>query len=232
VSGWVIRVPYRTPDDSSFEVVEAIDEILEGEERRVMREIAISAVGRGITSAGELRDELDRVGAVGCRALLDDAREAIGLERSEAIDDREHLEALQRTARLRSTGRGPDGGIQTCGHPDCTAVSADPATGLPKPVRTRRWWCPAHRSHAEVGDDQPPTDVRRIGLHFEEIPAPGEIEAMKAADRRRELKAEQRRQDRAAEAEAIRIAREQYVQDYRDDPWVNPRSGPGWAGQT
>jgi hypothetical protein len=44
--------------------------------------------------------------------------------------------------------------------------------------------------------------------------------------------ARRRRRERAAEAEAIRKAEERYYEEHKNDPYINPLSGAGWAGIT
>ena len=133
--------------------------------------------------------------------------------------DADHRVATPRARRSRAA-------------PPRGARAALAPTGLPEPVADRRWWCLEHRHLAGPDDDLPPDDLATIGPHFELIPAPSDQAAMQAKDERRREAEERRRRERAAEAEAIRKAEERYYEEHRDDPYVNPLSGPGWAGIT
>jgi hypothetical protein len=228
---WEINIAFREAGDTIAQVVEAIAESgLEPRERAIARQVALDALAeRCVLTAGELVAELEHLGADGRRQVLDNAREALGLERSQAIDDREHLEGIRRTARLRSSGRDSQGmALQTCAVEDCSAMPLDEATGLPKAVCDRHWWCPEHRDLAGPDDHLPPDDVARVGPWFEEIPAPSVQLALEAHDERRRQEEEQRGQERAAERQAIRVARQRCVEEHYDDVF----SGAGWAGRT
>jgi hypothetical protein len=228
MSRWSIQIPYRHRDDDIDEVAFAARALPDADDRAVLTELVVSARLDGCRSAGDLLDRIAGATAVQRRRMLDDAREAIGLERSEDIDRRERFEMTQQMAARRSNGRDASGAADAgCAAEGCNAMPLG-STGLPERVTDRLWWCPAHRHLAGPDDHLPPHDVTRIGPHFEEIPAPSIQRRMEAEDEQRRQEEEKRRRDRHAEAEATRRARERWIEEHRDDPYVNPWSGPGW----
>jgi hypothetical protein len=101
MSDWAIRIPYRRRDDLLADVDLAARRELEGEDAMVTRHLATAAMLAGDRTAGDLIDRIDRATPAQRRRLLDEARQAIGLERSEDIDTRERFAALNETVRLR-----------------------------------------------------------------------------------------------------------------------------------
>ena len=214
---WQIRIPYRSRADSLVDVIGATRH-LEGDKAAVAREIAQRAQLGGLRTAGELIDRLEATSKAERRQLLDSARQAVGLERSEKIDDREAFEGAQRVARLRASGRDAAGRLFTgCAAEGCRALPSDPATGLPVPVADRRWWCPEHRHLAEPEDHLPPEDVTTIGPHFEEISAPSiqRAEAARDEERRRadRRRAEEGTHEARERAEVERLRNEQFERE-------------------
>ena len=228
---WEIRIPFRDPGDPITDVAIDAQAFEDPEERRIVRGIVHQALVSGCTTAGGLVDALDKASHEERRQMLDDAREAAGLKSATDIDSDERFEAAQRDARLRSSGRVAGKAFVGCSAEGCSALPMD-AAGLPAPVADRRWWCEAHRALAGPDDHLPPDDVVVIDAHFGVIEAPSVLAAMQAKDDRRREADEQRRRERAAEAEAIRLAEQRYYEEYKDDSYVNPLSGAGWAGIT
>ena len=232
MSEWAIRFPFREPDSPTTDVAIDAQDLEDPEERAVVRALVLQAVLGGCSTTGDLRVLLASRTPAERRPLLDDARAAAGLETATAVEDRERFEAVQRDARLRSSGRDAEGkAFVGWSAEGCQALPMD-AAGLPMSVPDRRWWCPEHRHLAEPGDDEPPVDVVAIDANFGLVEAPSVVAAMQAQDDRRREEDEQRRRERAAEVEAIRKAEERYYEEHRDDPYVNPWAGAGWAGRT
>jgi hypothetical protein len=115
MSDWQIEVVYRGRDDSIAEVFEAAGE-LEGEAAAVARQVALGAVSRGITNAGDLMDEIEAATPAIRRELLNEARQAAGLDTVEG----EEWTRAQSARRVRSSGRDAQGRIEAlCAEPEC-----------------------------------------------------------------------------------------------------------------
>jgi len=228
MSDWSIRVPVRDPDDPISDVV--VDAFsLQPEERDVVHELASEAILSGCQTTGDLLQSLTGASVGERRTMLDNARAAAGLETATAIDDEATFNRHQDAARRRSSGRDAAGNVlQGCAAEGCAAMPIGP-TGMPEPVADRCWWCPEHRHLAGPDDHLPPDDVATMDPNFMLIPPPSTQRAMQAEDERHRAEHERRVRDRQAEAEAIRIARERYYEQHKDDPYVNPLSGAGWA---
>jgi hypothetical protein len=159
------------------------------------------------------------------RQVLDDAREACGLERSEDIDSREAFEHRNRTL---PRGRDRLGRcFQTCHAEGCTVHPVGPSgEWIAHPAA--KWYCEAHRDQAGPGDLDPPDDLMpRID------PATMHVLPSRAEQARLEREAEQLREEdrrrnaaREAEAETIAKARERYEAENPPPPLAGL---PGWA---
>jgi hypothetical protein len=200
MSDWEIRLPIRSRDEPLADVAHSARGIEDAQDRAVARTIAIdAAVHGGMRTAGELIDHLEAAGPAGRRPILDDAREAAGLERSEDIDSRERFEAIQRQVRRRAANRP----IPTCA---VCGVHPTGAGGMPGEAPTvRKWHCPHHEHLAEPGDMDPPPLPIDLNLR---VVDPDEIAAAEREDERLREQFEHRRRERAAEAEVLRVARE------------------------
>jgi hypothetical protein len=231
---WQISIPYRDRSDSLAEL--GFDAGLLGEEdRAVTRHLVLRALLEGDKTTGDLLDRLEAADPTERRELLDDAREAAGLERSEDIDAREAFEARPVVGGSSLDGPYDQGGrLQGCAA--CGAIPMHATTGLPIVVADRKYWCPEHKHLAEPDDHLPPDDVAAVGPHFEWIPAPSVQRRLQAEDDRRREENERRRRDREAEAEAIRAARRRFEEQRAGDPYLDPplagiagaHLGPGW----
>ena len=81
-----LRIPFCDRDDSPFEIAIAARKALEGDERTVVRQLAVKAVAR-VDTVAELLTELEDPARA--RQLVDEAREDAGLPsvaRQEVLD--------------------------------------------------------------------------------------------------------------------------------------------------
>jgi hypothetical protein len=220
MSGWEIRLPDLNRDESLVDLACAESALPDKDDRLVLRELVLAATLAGDHTAGDLFDRLEAAGPAGRRPILDNAREAAGLPRTEDLDRAEHFEALQRQARQRAGDRPI---------PKCAVCGARPIGpgGFPEEVpHVRKWHCPEHVSQAQPGDMDPPP--LPVGLDMRLLD-PDEIAREDREDERRRVEHERRLQERAAEAEVTRGARERWERQNADDPYINPWSGPGWS---
>jgi hypothetical protein len=221
MSSWKIRLAIPSRDADLAAVALASREIADPEERAVAYQIAIdAATSGGIRTAGELIDHFERMTEPERREVLDSTREKIGLR--SATDEDAHAAFLHANemARRRAAAR-PTPAYAICG------VHPTGAGGMPVEVpRAKRWHCAAHEHLAEPGDMDPPP----LPISFATMTEinPDEVAREQREDERRRQEEEKRRRDRHAEAEATRRARERWIEEHRDDPYVNPWSGPGW----
>ncbi|HZA59381.1 MAG TPA: hypothetical protein VE401_08390 [Solirubrobacterales bacterium] len=142
--------------------------------------------------------------------MLDRARDQLGLPDVETVIVREKIEAGNRALR---PGRDAEGKvIQMC--PECGAVSSGP-TGIPEPVADRKWWCASHKHLAGADDHLPPEDLDPVfdARTMSIRPNPAELERLRAEDERRAEEDRERNERRQAEAEAIKAARERYLEE-------------------
>lgn len=224
---WQLHVPHTALDQTPAEALVAnADAKLEGEERTVAAQLLLDAsIDSEIATIGDLVDRIERLDPAGRRRLLDRTREAAGLVSASDV------EALERfTAANEQLARRPRPPLPRC--PICN-VTPTTAEGFPDPMAAagvKRWHCEEHRDQAAPGDLDPPPSG--IGLDMRFIPDPDEVERGRHEDERRAERDRQRRADREAEAEATRVARERYIEANKDNPYVNPLSGTGWAGKT
>jgi hypothetical protein len=215
-----VRVPYR---DRGARLVDAVPELARelpaGTERDTFRAIAFEALtdDSGAT-VGDLLARLEASTPEQRRRFVDAAREAIGAESLSRIEDRAAFEAMQ--AALPK-GRDPRGTFQACHAPGCEAVPIGP-TGLPEPVRAKRWYCRQHEGKAQPGDLEEPEDANpRLGPTFQLLPSRAEQARIAAEDdRRREAWRQERERQ---EDEARRIA--QLEAEYRQS--LKPPAGFG-----
>jgi hypothetical protein len=215
--GWSIRVPYTSRDDSLIDVAAAATN-LPDDDRVVVQHILLEARLAGDSTAGDLLDRLGRLSAGERRRVLDNAREAGGLPRSEDLDRRE---AFVRMQQALPPGRDREGrGFATCCHRGCSRAPVD-HNGLRVPVTAKRWACP---EHAAEGDFDPPDDLEpRVDPRTMTL-QPNRAEQARLEAEQQRLREEDRRRHEARrrEAEAIRRAEERYREEHRDDPYAFP----------
>jgi hypothetical protein len=226
VTEWVIRVPYWSRDDSLIDVAaEATN--LPNEDRRVVQHLVLEAHVAGDDRVGHLLDRLSAMKRQERRQVLDDAREACGLERSEDIDSREAFEHRNRTL---PRGRDRLGRcFQVCHAEGCTVHPVGPSgEWIPHPAA--RWFCEAHRDQAEPGDLDPPDDLEpRINpATMQVLPSRAECERLEREQQRLREEDDRRNRARLAEAKAVASARERYAAEHPPEfpPGVMPRVLP------
>ena len=103
---WQIKLPMRHASEpldarALHELPQAIDDPTE---RQVVRGLMLDAAGHGIETVGELAQELDRAPQSKRRAMLDRAREAVGLPTAARADADAQLAMSRATAPI---GGGP-----------------------------------------------------------------------------------------------------------------------------
>jgi hypothetical protein len=216
---WSIKVPHRTREDTLIDVAASATSLAD-DDRRVTQHIVLEAQVAGDRSAGDLLDRLGAMSREARRQVLDDAREASGLPRSEDLDRRQ---AFVRMQQALPPGRDRMGrAFQTCHAEGCTSHPVG-AGGQWVPHPAARWFCEAHRDQAEPGDLDP---YEADGwIDFRTMQAiPGRAERKRLAAEQQRLREEDRRRNEAreAEAEAMRRARERYREEHRDDPYAFP----------
>jgi hypothetical protein len=195
-----------------------------------MRELVIRARLDGLaTTAGELLDALQAMAPAARRQLLDQARDAVGLE---SIEDLERARAPAGIRRVNVAN-----GLQQCHHDGCSTIPTD-EYGAWCRVNCRAWYCPEHRA----GHDDDMRDLG-FGLRYSENgvlvpddPAADARAAAEAESRRRQQEA--RQADRRPEAEAHRqhqqALREQLAHELRPHLRSSsvPRTDRGpWVGR-
>ena len=198
---WEIQIPYRDRSDLLSTVGELANRLEADEDAAVARQMVISGVMAGLSTAGELVDRVERLGTADRRLLLNAARQLAGLEPTGTVEARRSFEAATASAQITAAAESP---WQTCPAEGCNAIPTNEA-GTPAPVDVKRWWCPAHVDQAAEGDMQPrPSRLRysESGAIVEYDPVEEAREAR--AEERRRQSAEDRRAERAVEAEAQR----------------------------
>jgi hypothetical protein len=210
---WEIRLLDLKRDESLVDLACAESALPEKDDRLVLRELVVGATLAGDHSVGDLFDRLEAAGPAGCRPILDNAREAAGLPRTEDLDRAERFEALQRQVRRRAAKRP----IPTCAV--CGVHPTGPG-GFPVEVpRVRKWHCAEHVAQAQPGDMDPPP--LPLDLNFRELD-PDEIAREQRKDERRRQDWERRQRERQAEREAISRARERYEEHVAEDDYARP----------
>jgi hypothetical protein len=204
---WEINLPVRDRADRLAEVAIDSHQLADPEERVTVRELVLQATLAGDRTAGDLLDRLEAAGPAGRRPILDDAREAAGLERTEDIDARERHEEARHLA-IR-----PPAECVVCGAPS-TDANGMPA---PPPSPARKWHCPEHVAQAQPGDMDPPPVP--IGLDMQ-LHDPDEI----ARELRRDALLAQAEQERRAEraGDAQRLAELRRAEEARFEQGLPP----------
>lgn len=121
-----------------MDVIDGARHFTDPDERATIREIGMRAHLSGMHTAAELLGHLEAVGKSGRRQILNDAREAAGLERSEDLDRHEQFRLTQPIAARRSSRRHASGRHSRSAPPRAAVASAsNPATGLPPAAADR-----------------------------------------------------------------------------------------------
>jgi hypothetical protein len=219
--GWSIPIPYRSRDDSLRDVA-ILANRLPADEARVVQHIVLEAHAAGDDNAGHLLDRLGDLEPEQRRQVLDNAREACGLPRSEDIDRRERFTRLQQAQPVSRDRQGRS--YQTCHAEGCASYPTGPS-GEWVLHPARRWFCDAHTDQAEPGDLDPMQPIAVCDWRdFSEVPDPAEQAKLIAEQQRLREEDDRRNQRREAEAVAIREAQERYAAEH-PSPWP-----PGFFG--
>jgi hypothetical protein len=211
---WSIPIAYRSRDDSILDVADASRQ-LQGEDRLGARQLVLDAAIDGLSTAGELLDQLDAAEPAARRVLLDHARGAVGLPTTSEVEDQRRYEAASLAGRMRARATSP---YQLCHAPDCNAAPRDEPTGAPAVTDARKWWCPAHLDQGGPGDMEPRGSGIRVSESGALVPVDeGAEEADQAREesRRRQLgeRLAERQPDVQAGRERDQARREQYQRE-------------------
>jgi hypothetical protein len=221
---WSIKVPFHDRSDTLADVAFAAND-LPDDDRLVTQHLVLEAHAAGDDRVGHLLDRLGSMSPRERRQVLDDAREASGLERSEDIDSREAFEHRNRTL---PRGRDPLGRCyQVCHAEGCTVHPVGPS-GEWVPHLAAKWYCEVHRDQAGPGDLDPPDDLMpRIDPATMHV-LPSRAEQARLEREAEQLREEDRRRNAAREAEAktIAAARERYETANPPPPLAGL---PGWG---
>jgi len=194
---WQILVPYPHPEDSLATVGELANTLEADEDCAVARQLVLSGLMAGLSTAGQLVDRIEALDTADRRQLLDAARQLAGLEPTGTVEARRSFEAATASAQITAAAESL---WKTCPADGCNAIPVNDS-GTPIPVDVKRWWCRAHRHLVAEGDMRPrPSRLRYApsGAVIERDPDEEAREA-RAEERRRQV-AEERRVERAVEA--------------------------------
>jgi hypothetical protein len=221
VSDYRIEIPHRARDESVVDVLcDDLRAIEDPESRAVTRAVLQEAAENGTRTVGQVIDGLEAMSQSERREVLDRARVELGLDTvAETIAHQRFVDANEAARRRATRRRAP--ACPVCGRTP-TGVGGMPAE---VPV-VKRWHCPDHEHLAAPGDMDPPQLPVDMLMRYVD---PDEVEREQREDERRLAEHKRKLEERAAEAEAIRKARERWIEERRDDPYVNPFSGPGWS---
>jgi hypothetical protein len=145
VSDDVLRVPYRSRDDSLADVADAAEALPAGAQRAVVRGLVLEAAESGMTTAGQVLDALGGMTVDARRRLLDRARARADVpttaEVSAAAARKVRAPIIYDDAPPRDEiGRA----LQVCAQPGRRTFPIDPVTGAHAPHAAKRWWCDVH----------------------------------------------------------------------------------------
>ena len=199
MSGWSIRVPFRSPDDDLADVA-ILANGLPDEDRRVTQHIALEARVAGDVTAEHLTARLDRMTPQQRRQVLDGER---GLRRQERSVDIDRAAEDERRRAALPVGRDRQGrAYAVCCHEGCRAVPVD-HNGAITPTTAARWACEEHRSE---GDFDPPEDLLPEWDFATMSVKPNRVERERLAAEQQRLRAEDDERNRRREAEAVAVA--------------------------
>ncbi len=197
-----------------FDLAELSDmcrETLEGDERRVVRQIGLGlVVERGeVETFGDALDLIAAAGPAGRRAMVDEARVAVGLP---TIEDERFAVRQAAINRAPSPGWGTDSQgrrIAACAAAGCD-VWATNSNGSLRPVADRRWWCPVHRDQAGADDHLPEAPRYVLNANSSPKPVGEELERLHAEDRERREEFEQQEEAKRREGERLSKLRQEH----------------------
>jgi hypothetical protein len=206
-----LRVPAVRDRERPFDIFEfdgMCRETLDGDERRIVRQVGLDLAleyGSRIETVGDMLDLIASAGPQGRRQLVDNARVALG---QPTIED-EQLKARQsaiNNALPMTDGQG--GRITGCSAPNCNRMPTHPSgSGALRPVADRRWWCDDHKHLAGPDDHLPPEPTYILGPGFRFRLNPRSEEAKRVRAEEEERRAEFEAKQRAREAEGERLAK-------------------------
>ncbi len=180
----------------TIEVVDAAREVLEGDDLRVVEQVAYDAMVRGKTKVGDLLGELEAAGPDGRRRIVDQARENLGMMSLADEEGHRAFEVANRALRMRPSYDEHGRRSVVCAEANCNAWPQG-EQGEPLPVADRVWWCDRHRHLAGPEDHLPPEPKYEIDPHTFAVTAVGaEKERLLAEDEKLRRGAEEREQRR------------------------------------
>ncbi len=205
---WKISIPHRFRDESLIDAASHCRKLGQDDDRQVARQIVFKAMERGLRTAGDLLDELEKLAPDARRRLLDQARAAVGLPDTATIEARQRVQINRVTVNE---------GLQSCHADGCSAIPLTESRGW-RPVNVTRWHCPAHEHLAGPGDMRDLGSGVRYserGVLVPHDPAADARAAAEAESRRAQQQARQADRDRdaAAHAEHEQAKREQLRQE-------------------
>jgi hypothetical protein len=212
---WALRIPYQHRDESLIDTASHARHLPAGDDRDIARQIIFKAMERGARTAADLLDELAAMEPGERRALMDQARVAVGLPDTDTIEARQRVHGINRVELVQ--------GLQRCHAPDCDAVPTTPA-GSWALVNVARWHCPAHAHLAGPGDMTDAGCGVRYSEHGVLVPDEPGADARAASEaesRRAQQRAQQADRDRdaaayaehrAAQAEQLRAELPEHLQ--------------------
>ena len=216
---WQITIPFRDREDLVLDAITAArGSQLREDEVQVVDVLARDALERGVTTVGELLDELGQLDRSETRRRLDWAREKAGLiSATEADRRREDAKFERELERLQPPPPPRWSPLQGCPARGCNARPMTPEGGW-REVEINRWWCPSHRHLAGPDDFQPhESPYLGIGLNGQLIASEKEkariAEWMNQQQEEQEREREQREELRSREGEAIKEAKERYADE-------------------
>ena len=214
----VIRVPYRSPDDSLADVADPARSLPSGDVRDTVRGLVLEAAESGMATAGDMLDALGRMTPDARRRLLDRAREHADVpttaEVAAAAARKVRAPIVYDDAPPRDEiGRA----LQVCPASGCRTFLTDPVTGAHAPHAAKRWWCDVHVAGHE--DDMEPWQSRIVigpGGAFIDLDEQERDAAIQAREaERRAAEREQRRAQRIKEWSAMQGERVAQADQFR-----------------
>ena len=134
MSGDMIRVPFRSRDDSLADVADAARALPAGEDRAVVRGLVLQAAESGMATAGDMLDALTGMSPEARRRLLDRAREHADVPTTAEVK----AKAARKVSApmINEDARDEIGrALQVCPASGCRTFLTDPVTGAHAPHR-------------------------------------------------------------------------------------------------
>jgi hypothetical protein len=225
---WQLQIPHTSPDELLTDALFDARAIPDPDDRRIAREVLLEARRSGLLRVGELLDRIEGAGPDERRAMLDQARERVGLEPTGEVDFKREFDRLQASFPRGGEQRDENGMVlgPTCAEEGCTVTLLDQHGALGK-VRAKAWRCEAHREghEADMEDWAPRLGFSEIGLVIDLDQQDREREQARRWDER--LAAERARQQAEREAKAAgyaayEAARQRQFQAEAPDPFFVP----------